>query len=179
MKLILTLILALGMLPACQGLGRYGSRQGDLSQRSTERETNSDRRDSQSIMTTKQSIALGTILQASLGKPYVGRSVYEQGVDCSMFTRDAYRKFAGADLPRTAEGQFSAGQPVKSADIAYGDLVFFKVTGNEISHVGIYIGYNEFIHASTSRGIIISKLSDGYWSRRYAGARRPILEQSE
>jgi cell wall-associated NlpC family hydrolase len=126
-------------------------------------------------MTTKEYIRLGQILQKYLGKPYAGSSKWEPGLDCSKFTRDVFREFNGTQLPRQAEDQFKAGRQANRRRLKFGDLVFFRTDGHSISHVGVYIGYNEFIHVSSSRGVIISGLSEKYWAERYVGARR-ILE---
>ncbi|HXK49045.1 MAG TPA: NlpC/P60 family protein [Clostridiales bacterium] len=92
--------------------------------------------------------------------------------DCSGFVRRAYREVYGVELPRTSQSQFGKGSPVKRAELKYGDLVFFNIYGNGISHVGIYTGKNTFIHASTKLGVTKSDLKIDYYSSRYAGARR-------
>jgi cell wall-associated NlpC family hydrolase len=123
-------------------------------------------------ITTTQYIRLGQILQKYLGKPYAGSSKWEQGLDCSKFTRDVFREYNDTRLPRTAEDQFKAGKKANRRRLKFGDLVFFRTDGSGISHVGVYIGYNEFIHASSSRGVIISGLGESYWAQRFVGARR-------
>lgn len=125
-------------------------------------------------LTTTQYIRLGLILQKHLGKPYKGRSKWERGIDCSKFTSDVYREFNGLILPRTAAEQYKTGKPATARRLKFGDLVFFNTEGKGISHVGVYIEYNRFIHASTTRGVIISDLAEKYWAERYVGARRVI-----
>ncbi len=125
--------------------------------------------------TTNDYIRLGQILQSYLGKPYRGRSQWEDGVDCSHFVRSVFKKFDKTQLPRTVAEQFKVGRSAHFNHLAYGDLVFYKTERNRVSHVGIYVGDNSFIHASTSRGVIISGMSEKYWAQRFAGARR-ILE---
>jgi cell wall-associated NlpC family hydrolase len=117
---------------------------------------------------------LGLILRDYLGRPYRGSSKYDPGLDCSKFTREVFKKFADISLPRTASQQYQTGTPVHRERLFYGDLVFFNTDGG-ISHVGVYVGNSEFIHASSSNGIIISKMSEHYWGKRYVGGRR-ILE---
>ena len=124
---------------------------------------------------TDDNIRLGLILQSYLGKPYRGTSSYDDGVDCSMFTRDVYRKFNNMILPRVSKDQAKEGKPVHFNNLQYGDLVFYKTDGRDISHVGIYVGGMHFIHSSSSKGVIITDMNEKYWSKRYAGARR-ILE---
>lgn len=120
---------------------------------------------------TNSTIKFGQILQGYLGKPYAGSSRYEPGLDCSLFTGEVFKKFAKLKLPRTAEQQFSTGKPVDRRKLQFGDLVFFNTDGKKVSHVGVYVGHNEFIHASSSSGVMISNLGEKYWSQRYLGAR--------
>lgn len=127
-------------------------------------------------VTTNDNIRLGLILQSYLGKPYKGTSKYEDGLDCSHFTYTVFKKYAKLNLPRKASEQFKSGKEIHFNNIRYGDLVFFKTDGKTISHVGIYLSDGDFIHASTSRGVIISSIRDKYWADRYKGARR-VLEQ--
>ena len=99
---------------------------------------------------------------------YAGRS--PSGFDCSGFTSYVYG-LNGLRLPHVAAGQYNMGSSISRSSLESGDLVFFN-NGGGISHVGIYVGSNQFIHASTSRGVRIDSLNDSYWGPRYAGARR-------
>ena len=127
--------------------------------------------------TTNDYLRLGSILQSYLGKPYLGKSRYERGVDCSLLVRDVFRKFDGRQLPRTVDEQWQEGLPVHHQRLEYGDLVFFRTNRSEVSHIGVYVGHGDFCHASTSQGVIISSLSEKYWAERYVGARR-ILDRA-
>ena len=94
-----------------------------------------------------------------------------RGFDCSGFTRYLYLK-EGIKLPHSVKLQFRLGKPVDSSDLRPGDLVFFNTAG-PLSHVGIYIGDNKFLHAAnTRRGVTVSSLSSAYYRQRYVGARR-------
>lgn len=96
------------------------------------------------------------------------------GFDCSGFVRYVFRQGIGADLPNTSAAQFSAGQKIARNDLRSGDLVFFRIAGKRISHVGIYVGDGEFIHApSSGKRVSVSRLAEPYWSRHFAGAKRP------
>lgn len=119
---------------------------------------------------------MGVILQEYLGMPYQGTSKYQTGIDCSRFTSEVYRRYDRIKLPRTARAQSQVGQKVQRSKLGYGDLVFFKTTGSGgVSHVGIYVGFDRFIHASSSRGVVIDPLNSRYWSKRFLGARRPAI----
>jgi lipoprotein Spr len=124
--------------------------------------------------TTEELLELGRIIQRYLGTPYNGKSEYAKGMDCSQFTRTVFREFNDIRLPRTAREQYRIGHNIGRDYLRYGDLVFFKTNGETISHVGIYVGYNEFAHASSSSGVIISSLNEKYWKRRLIGGRRII-----
>ncbi|MBK6759250.1 MAG: C40 family peptidase [Ignavibacteria bacterium] len=78
----------------------------------------------------------------------------------------------GIELPRTARAMYEQGRQVERGSIRPGDLVFFRTNGTSISHVGILINATSFIHSSTSRGVMISPLTDSYWAPRYVGACR-------
>ena len=93
--------------------------------------------------------------------------------DCSGFTSWVYSK-NGKSLPRTAAGQYSGTSRVSKSGLTAGDLVFFAGTYKSgISHVGIYIGGGQFIHAANSKtGVVVSSLNSGYYASHYAGAGR-------
>lgn len=94
------------------------------------------------------------------------------GFDCSGFTRYVYAKY-GVALPHSSKSQFNRGTAVSKSELKPGDLVFFHTNRSGISHVGIYIGENKFVHASnTRRGVTVDSLSSAYYSSRYRGARR-------
>jgi len=125
------------------------------------------------LISTNEFIRFGRILNKYLGHPYKGTSAVSDGMDCSMFTFQVFRDFNRSYLPLSATEQYKQGIEVPRTRLRFGDLVFFKTdrTGR-ISHVGIYLGTNDFIHSSSSYGVIISNLSDKYWARCYFGARR-------
>ena len=107
-----------------------------------------------------------------LGVKYVYGGTTSSGFDCSGFTQASFKK-AGISIPRTTGSQYATGSAVAKSNLQTGDLVFFNTSGRGVSHVGIYVGSNNFIHASTSRGVMISSINDPhYWGSRYVGARR-------
>lgn len=99
------------------------------------------------------------------GVPYRLGGLSRQGIDCSGFVHLTYRDLFAIDLPRHTAVQVAAGIEVSQAELLPGDLVFFR-TGNS-RHVGIYIEQRTFLHASTSRGVMVSSLDDAYWARRF------------
>lgn len=106
-----------------------------------------------------------------LGKPYVYGAAGPNAFDCSGLTQYVYNRF-GIDLSRTTYTQVNQGIKVDRSNLRAGDLVFFNTEGS-ISHVGIYIGNGEFIHAPrTGKPVMVSSLTDGYYAQKYATARR-------
>jgi cell wall-associated NlpC family hydrolase len=107
-----------------------------------------------------------------LGVPYLwGGLSREKGFDCSGLTMTVYQ-LNGLDLPRTSQEQFLAGDPVQLEAIEKGDLVFFASSKEPVSHVGLYAGDGQFIHApERGKTIRIDSLWSGYYSRAYIGAR--------
>ena len=105
------------------------------------------------------------------GVPYVFGGTTPNGFDCSGFVQYVLRQ-AGISVPRMADEQYYAS--TKLSNPRLGDLVFFSTYCPGVSHVGIYLGDNNFIHASSSKGITVSSLTSDYWSRCYVGAGRVI-----
>lgn len=108
-----------------------------------------------------------------IGVPYVWGGTNPNGFDCSGFTQYVFAA-SGIKLPRTADDQYEVGLPVKSDQLQPGDLVYFSTYEPGPSHNGIYLGGGKFINASSSRGVVIDRLDNDYWSSRYLGARRVI-----
>ncbi len=106
-----------------------------------------------------------------MGTPYVYGGVSKSGVDCSGFTQAVYRS-VNIEIPRRASRQAAAAQTVSRNNLRFGDLIFFNTSGSGISHCGIYLGNGEFVHASSSRGVVRDILSHPYYSSRYVSAGR-------
>lgn len=116
------------------------------------------------------------IAKSYLGVPYKSAGATPNGFDCSGFTYYVFTQ-VGKNLPRTSASQYTVGTTVSKSNLQPGDLVFFEKTMNKsgITHVGIYVGSNEFISATSSKGIKIDSLSSTYWGPKYVGAKR-VLE---
>ncbi len=93
-------------------------------------------------------------------------------IDCSGFTQVVMREIFELTLPRTAQEQYNLMQRIEIEDLREGDLVFFNTSGRGISHVGVYLQNNKFVHASTSQGVTITDLGDKYWSPKFRGGGR-------
>ena len=98
----------------------------------------------------------------------------KRGIDCSAFVQKTFREQFGLVLPRTTDGQKDSGKRVLRTKLRPGDLVLFHTGGATGRHIGIYIGNDNFVHASTSKGVMISNLNDSYWKARYRDARRVL-----
>lgn len=95
----------------------------------------------------------------------------KNGIDCSAFACKLMKEVFGQDLPRTAKEQFKLVMRIPDFELTEGDLVFFNTTGG-VSHVGVFLGNQKFVHASSSGGVMISDLTDKYYGARYLGAGR-------
>jgi lipoprotein Spr len=95
----------------------------------------------------------------------------KNGIDCSAFVQTVYLSAFGLTVPRTAVEQFKVCNHISATEMREGDLVFFNTTGG-VSHVGIYLRNNKFVHASVARGVTVSDLFDPYYLRRFLGVGR-------
>jgi cell wall-associated NlpC family hydrolase len=96
------------------------------------------------------------------------------GFDCSGFVRYVFSHTLKQDLPSDSASQYLSGEKVDRTDMKTGDLVFFRIRGKRISHVGIYLDNGRFIHSpSTGKSVSISNLGEAYWAKRFVGAKRP------
>ncbi len=105
-----------------------------------------------------------------LGVPYAFGGTTAGGFDCSGYTQHVFAMM-GVHLPRTADAQYAVAHPIEGNPQA-GDLVFFQTYAPGVSHVGISLGGDRFVHASSSHGVTVSSLHESYWSARYLGAKR-------
>ncbi|HUQ96173.1 MAG TPA: NlpC/P60 family protein [Chitinophagaceae bacterium] len=94
------------------------------------------------------------------------------GIDCSAFVQAIYSKLFQIAMPRTAKEQHKATQTISRTELKQGDLVFFNTHGSGVSHVGIYLQNNKFVHAATSGGVMVSDLFEEYWVKHFVGAGR-------
>ena len=108
------------------------------------------------------------------GTPYRLGGTKKSGIDCSAFVQKAFVEAYQMSLPRTTRQQSKQGVEMSWSDAQQGDLVFFK-TRRSTYHVGIYLGNKLFMHASTSKGVIISRIDNPYWASKFWQVRRVTM----
>ena len=102
------------------------------------------------------------------GTPYKYGGTNRSGVDCSGFVGELYRQVYTKNLPRTTSEIGKASKPISKSDLNEGDIVIFDINGKKGSHVGVYLANNKFVHASTSKGVVISDLNNPYYQKAFS-----------
>jgi lipoprotein Spr len=125
-------------------------------------------------------IPLLQVIERWWGTKYCLGGSTDRCIDCSAFTQTVVKDVYDISLPRTSGEQYNFSDEISTADLKEGDLVFFHTGGKRkrISHVGLYLMNNKFVHASTSNGVMISDLNDNYWRQHYKGAGRILRNNS-
>ena len=130
------------------------------------------------LVLSRRTSTISSIVQNAhkvLGKPYVRGDTGRKGYDCSGLTYSLYNNELGINIDRSSAGQSKNGNYVNKSELIPGDLVFFNTTGKGISHVGLYIGDGNMIHASSrQKKVIITSIDANYYRKRYVTARRII-----
>jgi cell wall-associated NlpC family hydrolase len=106
------------------------------------------------------------------GTRYVFGGTSRRGIDCSSLMQKIYTQVFSKEIPRTAVNQHRETERILKSDLQEGDLIFFHTTRSGISHVGLYLGNDRFIHASSSKGVTISNLNDKYYTNAYRACGR-------
>ena len=116
-------------------------------------------------------VVLYSFIDDWIGTHYHMGGLYRSGIDCSGFAKRLFEAVFSTELPHSSSEQFNICKRIKKLDnMEEGDLVFFKTKGKHISHVGVYLMNDYFVHASTSQGVVISSLKEEYWQKHLAGA---------
>lgn len=127
------------------------------------------------LLNTEVELIENTVLLKAVDEWYGTRyrmgGTTKKGIDCSAFVQAVYQTAFSVAVPRTAFEQFRAANRISATELKEGDLLFFNTIGG-VSHVGIYLRNNKFIHASSSKGVVVSDVFDPYYLRRFLGAGR-------
>lgn len=113
-----------------------------------------------------KNLALLSFIEDWYGTPYRLGGTSKRGIDCSALTRSILQSVYDINVPRTARQQYKFTRHIKRKDLREGDLVFFNTHGG-VSHVGLYLGNDYFVQASSSQGVMISSLNSRYFSKRF------------
>ena len=175
MRIFIVFILAI--LLSCQSAVRYTSGRelttGTYGSGSTSSADNDDNTQINQSGAIDQS-TMGKIIAGYLRTPYQLGGTGKLGIDCSGLVYVIYRDYNSTRLPKNTEKLFRDLKRVDYKNCRYGDLLFFSFDRTQVSHVGIYVGNNKFVHASKSRGVIISSMNEDYYRDNYKGARRVL-----
>lgn len=112
-------------------------------------------------------LALVKVVIEWLGTPYVHGREDKTGTDCSGFVQQVYKEVYGITTARSASGIYDESIKVKKEKLQMGELVFFKINTEKVGHVGIFLQQSYFIHASTSKGVMVSSLDLEYWTKYF------------
>ncbi|MEX2595852.1 MAG: NlpC/P60 family protein [Salibacteraceae bacterium] len=166
-----TYLLIFGAAIGVLTLGACGS-----SKKTNQRSSKHANTSVQSKFATKLGVSAASIKNERLyvfidqweGVPYAFGGVSKSGVDCSGFVSNLYRDVYQKQLPRTTSELAKKSKKVSKSNLKEGDLVFFDINGKKTSHVGVYLQNNKFVHASTSKGVIVSDLTNPYYQKAFS-----------
>jgi lipoprotein Spr len=114
-----------------------------------------------------ENIKLYAFIDEWYGVPYKYGGNNKSGIDCSNFTATLYSTIYNKSISGSSSGIFEKCKVVSKSNLEEGDLVFFKIDGNKISHIGVYLQNNKFVHATTKKGVMIDDLDEPYYKKYY------------
>lgn len=127
-----------------------------------------------------EDLSLLSCLYDWLGVPYLYGGKSKEGTDCSGLVLSVFNEVYKIKMYRSSADQLKNVKEIPRDELKAGDLVFFKIYNGQVSHVGIYLGDNKFIHASTKKGVVINSLNDDYYKKYFYTAGRVLgTSQSE
>ena len=156
---------------------KEGSTTGYVSAKYLSDSQTSSSTSSNTTSTSTSASKLVSYAKSLLGKPYVGGAQGPSSFDCSGFTYYVFKNCANITLPRTSVDQSTYGITVSKSNLKVGDLVFFDTDGandGNVSHVGIYIGSNQFIHSSSTKGKVVISDFTNYYNNAFVRAKRVL-----
>ena len=178
-KITVTALITLILLSGCAGMKpspKYTSDKGGSRKSSPVANRKSNKMPPLSAATRLSSpikLSMLNSINRYKGVPYKWGGDTMRGMDCSGFTMKVYGESANKTIPHHAASQYKLGTKVSRKRLKFGDLVFFRdIESKGVSHVGIYIVNEEFVHASLSKGVVISSMNQPYYAKRYVSARR-------
>ncbi len=186
-RIVLCLCICLALVcSSCSSRKKTLSKKGNIKYERVDRLPGSqDKKDKDSKKQAKNLKGADAVVAEArswVGVPYSYGGKTRKGTDCSGLVVAVFDKAAGISLPRSSADQQAACQQVKKGSLRPGDLVFFTTGKNKkkVNHVGIYIGNGCMVHASTSRGVMISDLEQDYYRKTYhSGGRVPGLKSGK
>jgi lipoprotein Spr len=116
--------------------------------------------------------ALYSFIDDWYGTHYRMGGTTKKGIDCSAFSGTLLSTIYSIDVPRTAKDQYKVCEKINKEDLLPGDLVFFNIRGRGVSHVGVYLANNCFVHSSSTDGVKISSLDEAFYSKKFIGGGR-------
>lgn len=114
-----------------------------------------------------ENIKLYTFIDEWYAVPYKYGGNTKSGIDCSNFTAKLYSSIYNQSISGSSSSIFEKCKAVSKSALEEGDLVFFKIDGNKISHIGVYLQNNKFVHATTKKGVMINDLDEPYYKKYY------------
>lgn len=118
----------------------------------------------------KKDVRMLAFIDEWYGVPYKYGGKDKSGVDCSSLTSMLLRQVFAVNVSGSAQGLYDQCRQIEVSDLKQGDLVFFKIESKKVSHVGVYITNNRFVHATTKKGVMINDLGEAYYKKYFFAA---------